>query len=353
MLIGLPLMGVLFSVYDISNYLEFPPKTRYVAHASFSFPVFLGLGLLILVIVLPFIYRSGVFIITEANPKIKRQFSFPQWGYIGLLTGLLSWTLSWTRFSWFSCLQIHTFVPLWLSYILVVNALTKKRTGNCLMTGQPRAFLFLFPISATFWWFFEYLNRFVQNWYYVEVIKFTPLEYFLLASASFSTVLPAVLSTREYLLSFPFFEKAFDNYVRINPKYSKLPAFIFFVTSGVGLACICSFPNYLFPLLWVSPLIFIVSLQVMNNEKHILSDLSEGRWSMVVASSVSALICGFFWEMWNFFSLAKWIYAIPFVHRVQMFEMPLLGYAGYLPFGLECAVIGDIILSRQLRIAQQ
>jgi hypothetical protein len=23
--------------------------------------------------------------------------------------------------------------------------------------------------------------------------------------------------------------------------------------------------------------------------------------------------------------------------------MPLLGYAGYLPFGLECAVIGDLV----------
>jgi hypothetical protein len=47
--------------------------------------------------------------------------------------------------------------------------------------------------------------------------------------------------------------------------------------------------------------------------------------------------------MWNYFSLAKWEYSIPFVHRYQIFEMPLLGYAGYLPFGLECAVIGSML----------
>jgi hypothetical protein len=47
--------------------------------------------------------------------------------------------------------------------------------------------------------------------------------------------------------------------------------------------------------------------------------------------------------MWNFHSLAKWIYAVPFVNRFHLFEMPLLGYAGYLPFGLECAVIGDMV----------
>jgi hypothetical protein len=83
----------------------------------------------------------------------------------------------------------------------------------------------------------------------------------------------------------------------------------------------------------------------MGNEKNILSDLSAGRWTLVFASAVSALICGFFWEMWNYFSQAKWIYSIPFVQKFQIFEMPLLGYAGYLPFGLECAVIGDIIIS--------
>ena len=74
-----------------------------------------------------------------------------------------------------------------------------------------------------------------------------------------------------------------------------------------------------------------------------LSDLSKGRWTMIVASAVSALICGFFWEMWNYFSMAKWVYSVPYVQKFHLFEMPLLGYAGYLPFGLECAVIGDMI----------
>ena len=145
-------------------------------------------------------------------------------------------------------------------------------------------------------------------------------------------------------MSFSFFERTLNDYVKINFKYSKLAAFIFFIASGVGLAFIGPFSDFLFPLLWISPVILIVSWQAMNNERHILSDLSDGRWSMVFASSVAALICGFFWEMWNYFSLAKWVYSVPFVHRLQIFEMPLLGYAGYLPFGLECAVIGDMII---------
>jgi hypothetical protein len=47
--------------------------------------------------------------------------------------------------------------------------------------------------------------------------------------------------------------------------------------------------------------------------------------------------------MWNYWSLAKWEYRIPFVHRFLVFEMPILGYAGYLPFGLECALIGNMV----------
>ncbi len=41
--------------------------------------------------------------------------------------------------------------------------------------------------------------------------------------------------------------------------------------------------------------------------------------------------------------LSKWIYEVPFVSRFKIFEMPVLGYAGYLPFGLECAIIGDML----------
>ena len=39
---------------------------------------------------------------------------------------------------------------------------------------------------------------------------------------------------------------------------------------------------------------------------------------------------------------AKWEYSIPYVHRFEIFEMPLVGYAGYLPFGLECAVVAAL-----------
>ncbi len=60
--------------------------------------------------------------------------------------------------------------------------------------------------------------------------------------------------------------------------------------------------------------------------------------------------------MWNYYSLAKWEYGVPFVQKYLVFEMPILGFAGYLPFGLECAVIGAAMaqfLNQQSSIINQ
>jgi hypothetical protein len=48
--------------------------------------------------------------------------------------------------------------------------------------------------------------------------------------------------------------------------------------------------------------------------------------------------------MWNYFSLARWTYTIPFVQRFHLFEMPIVGYGGYLPFGLECLAVGSLVI---------
>ncbi len=210
------------------------------------------------------------------------------------------------------------------------------------MLNRPVYFLLLFPTSAVFWWLFEYLNRFVQNWFYVGP-EFSSWEYFWYATMPFSTVLPAVLGIRDLILSTHSLRKIFGNFSAYRITHPKALAAVTLVASASGLAGIGVWPNILFPLLWVSPLLIILSLQTLMGEDHILCELAAGDWSALVAAASAAIICGVFWEMWNYYSLAKWKYSIPFVHRYLIFEMPLLGYAGYLPFGLECAVIGSML----------
>jgi hypothetical protein len=88
----------------------------------------------------------------------------------------------------------------------------------------------------------------------------------------------------------------------------------------------------------------ILSMQRLSGRPTLLRALTVGDWRPVVVPALAALICGFFWEMWNHFSLARWTYSIPYVQRFHLFEMPILGYGGYLPFGLECLLAGSLAI---------
>lgn len=343
MLIGLPLAGCFLAGHPIRQYLEFPPQTRYVIHAPFSLLAFLIYAVFILFIVGFFVAGAVHSPIPKSPQPVPLRKNFPWWGWCALVCCVICWGLAWTRFPWFSTLQPHTFFPLWFTFILLINATCYFRSGNCMLTGRPVYFFRLFVTSALFWWFFEYLNRFVQNWYYTGS-DYSPLTYFLLATLSFSTVLPAVLSVQDLLHTFPKLKNRFRQMQPMPLKHPTLVAWLCLLSASVGLACIGILPDLLFPLLWISPLLIITSLQQLFGQPNIFDSLDTGDWRHPVSAAMAALVCGFFWEMWNVYSLAKWTYSVPLVHRFQIFEMPLLGYAGYLPFGLECAVAGALLL---------
>jgi hypothetical protein len=54
---------------------------------------------------------------------------------------------------------------------------------------------------------------------------------------------------------------------------------------------------------------------------------------------VAGAICGLLWEFWNFWALTKWVYDIPYVGWLKVFEMPILGFLGFPPFAVECYVM--------------
>ena len=97
-------------------------------------------------------------------------------------------------------------------------------------------------------------------------------------------------------------------------------------------------PDWLFPALWLGPLVWLSAGLAARGRDSLLGDAASGDWRRLCLLALAALICGFFWEMWNSFSLARWIYQVPYVQRFHLFEMPIIGFTGYLPFGWECGV---------------
>lgn len=337
LLFGLPLAGVMMAGHELAPYLEFPPRTQYIVHAPFSWPVFALFMLLIGGMLAPFVIR----VVRTPVPVVSRRQTrrFPWWGWAGLGLGLAAWLLAWSRFAWFAPWQRQTFTPLWLAYVIVVNALTYRRTGHCALLDRPRFLLLLFPVSAVFWWYFEYLNRFVQNWAYVDVDRFSAWQYVYYATLPFSTVLPAVLSTYEWLRSVPRLSAGLGHCKPLKFEGSLVFGAVAVVVGSGGLMAMSVWPDYGFPVVWTAPLLILTGCQALLGLPTIFAPLWHGNWRPIWLWALAALVCGGFWEMWNASSLAKWVYSVPFVDRFHLFEMPLLGYGGYLPFGLECAAV--------------
>lgn len=340
-LLGLPFLGFMISGQPLAPLLEFPPSTSTVTHAPFSWIVFglFGVVEVGLIASLLFLLFGGSSTSTKplsAPPRTQ----FPWWGWVSLGSLFLFWFLAWTRFAWFADIQGLTFTPLWISFIMFLNALTYQRTGQCLFLNHPRFFISLFLWSAMFWWYFEYLNRFVQNWRYSGLEPMTATYYVMHSTLAFSTVLPAVFSACHLLQTFSFLSNRTYQRPLDIPQPTNLVWVLLFFSSTclVGLAI---WPNYFFSFLWIAPLLFMLGIQMRWGKSTIISALSQGRWQVITTPACAAILCGFFWEMWNVNSAAKWVYSIPFVDRFHLFEMPLLGYAGYVPFGLECVVAMD------------
>ncbi|WP_028585105.1 hypothetical protein [Desulfogranum mediterraneum] len=343
LLLGLPLLGLLAAGKDLSHYWEFPPLTQYVSHAPFSWYVFFALVLLaILVFGFLFFQLHHRHASTALNPAGARA-AFPWWGGLGLLLVAASWLVAWNRFPPLHLVQPYTFLPLWLGYIVFINGLSYYRSSSCLLVDRSNYFLALFPISSCFWWFFEYLNRFVQNWHYLGIEDFSVKGYIFHASLCFSTVLPAVLSTEELLATYPRLTEPLKDSLLIPAPGNSLVELSSLAASAVGLLAIGIWPDYLFPLLWLSPLFIILTIQRMLGQATFLDSVSQGDWRPVWLPALAALCCGFFWELWNVHSYAHWVYSVPLVQKAHIFEMPLLGYLGYLPFGLECRAVASLV----------
>ncbi|MBI4632444.1 MAG: hypothetical protein HY742_00920 [Deltaproteobacteria bacterium] len=255
--------------------------------------------------------------------------SWPVHGWIGLgLVGIF-WTLNWSL----SGLRTHWgFFPLWLGYGLAVDALVFCRRGDSLFTRDRRSFAELFLCSVPAWWLFELINLRTENWLYEGKEYFSAVRYFLFSSLSFSTVMPAMFGTAELAGTFRWI----DVRKRVMP-FPVRPAFLrgMFAAGGLMLALLLVWPRYFFPFVWLALYFLLEPINFRLGNRTLVGYLAGGDWRPVLALAASGPICGFFWEMWNFYSFPRWVYRIPFVDVVHVFEMPLAGYAGYLTFPLE------------------
>jgi len=258
-------------------------------------------------------------------------------GWIGIILIVIFWSINWSldglRTQW-------GFFPLWLGYCLTIDAIVLRKRGTSLLTRSPKKYIGLFLISAPCWWLFELFNAHVQNWQYMGKENFTNIEYALFASLSFSTVIPAVFGSAELVSTFGWVKK-------INIPFSLKPSsstLLTFFTLGVFLLIsIFKWRDTFYPFVWISIFFLIEPMNIKLGFSSLLNYTEKGNWQSVISISVGCLICAFFWEMWNFYSYPKWIYHLPHVNAPKLFEMPLPGYIGYIPFSFELFALTSFV----------
>ncbi len=120
------------------------------------------------------------------------------------------------------------------------------------------------------------------------------------------------------------------------------------------LALVLRWPDTFYPLVWGSLYAIVEPLNHWRGRPTLIGALRRGDWRPLISLSAGALTCGFFWEMWNYFAFPKWTYRTPGVEFLHVFEMPLLGYIGYLPFAWEVYAFTHLVLRRPplLRLAE-
>jgi hypothetical protein len=235
-----------------------------------------------------------------------------------------------TNYLFFQCL--------WFGFIVTIDSIVYERKKRSLLVNNFPKFLFLLFISALFWWFFELINfGRIQNWDYTTVAK----PQWLMFSIAFSTIVPAVFESAELLMTTKFLKKA---RMRKGWKITSFLLIALFLLGIIIFSLLFLYPKYSFGLTWLSTILILDPINYKLKFNSLLGLLKKKKLRLVLILMFATLFCGFFWEFWNYWAPVKWIYNVPYVGLLKIFEMPILGYTGYLPFGLELYVMYNFVI---------
>jgi hypothetical protein len=220
----------------------------------------------------------------------------------------------------------------WAGWTVAADAVVLARTGRSLLRDAPGRVAVLFALSAVFWWLFELVNWHLGNWIYEGDHIYGPVTRVVLKTLAFATVLPAMAEVRDLLRSF---------LPGLGPDPEPLPADRARRAAGwmigIGLAAALGlwlFPRQAFPLVWVAPFLLLDAVAALRGRVSAIGAVLSGRVAPVLLIMAAGLVTGILWELWNWGADPHWEYRVPYVGFWKVFEMPLLGYGGYLPFAL-------------------
>jgi hypothetical protein len=220
----------------------------------------------------------------------------------------------------------------WAGWTITADAIVLARAGRSLLRDQPGRMVLLGALSAGFWWLFELVNWHLGNWVYAGEQIFGPVARVVLKTLAFATVLPALAEVRDLLRSFVPLPGT-DPAPLAATRAPRLAAWMI----GIGVAGALGLwllPRQAFPMAWVSPFLLLDAVAALRGRVSAAGAVLSGAARPVLLVMAAGLITGVLWELWNWGADPHWVYRVPYVGFGKVFQMPILGYGGYLPFAL-------------------
>ncbi len=333
------------------NFFYYPPIYKPDV-APFNEIVF-GISIAICLFVALVYIMPGWFGFKKNTPPVEapvQKVKFPIWFWLGLVLWGVPVILLWSKATQPITLLHYSDLPLFWGFTFLLDGLVYKRSGGrSIIADNPREMIGIGSASVSGWMIFEFLNFFIgMNWYYPHGGDIDSEKFLLYALIGSSGLLPMAFEWYDLLLTFKPLKHRFDTGVKVN--LSLWVKALLIVAAFVTLYFMGRNPAAFFSFIWISPLIILSIVLGLLGVWTPFRPLKQGNWSPFLLFALAYLLQGLAMEGWNYFSgthnaagelimtqsPAYWVYNIPYVYKYRIFEMPLVGYVGYLPFSVWC-----------------
>jgi Domain of unknown function (DUF4332) len=228
--------------------------------------------------------------------------------------------------------DLWRFAICWWGVLLALDGAVRLRHGASPL-ARASDWIACAASSVLFWDLFELLDLRLRNWWYVGVPR-TRLGGVAFSAICFATVLPAVR------LGLALISPRLDAGKGVAAPAPRT-ARVLFALFAASLALLLAFPRVAFPLAW--PLLwFLLEAELARRRdgepglSSALQAFRQGDRGVLFRLLALALPLGLLWEAVNSGAARGWVYTVPGFESPKLFEMPLAGYLGYLPFLLAC-----------------
>ncbi|MGC8870316.1 MAG: hypothetical protein ACP5PT_04415 [Brevinematia bacterium] len=279
----------------------------------------------------------------------------PIWFYIGIIILSALIIMASLKVKFFQQWATPIF---WTSYILILDGIIYSFKGKSFLFSIE--FIVVFILSILTWWYFEWVNIFLSNWHYTGLPNL--LERYIGYIWAFGTIIPSVLITYNLLLlifrdtkiefhGIKFSERIITVMILLGILFILLPIIpfslsfiersadkkLFFFLEWINI----NYGQYLAFATWTSLFLILDPINYTLQKPSIIGYIEKGNYKVILLLSLTGIICGFLWESVNYLlATTKWYYTVPILENIKIFEMPILGYLGFITFAWE---IYDII----------